>query len=270
MTSTSLPLDGAINLQVRAGHGSVTVHAEDGVTEAVVTLEPRVAKSDITDRTIVELRGRTLTVNTPRRGGIFDLPMLGGPNRARDTVDMTITVPSGTAMKISSFTADITVAGRSGSIDAASGASDIRLAHVDGDLRLRFGSGNAHVEQVTGSVEVRSGSGAAQFGEVGGNLSSACGNGRLEVDKALGAVRTRSGSGTAVLGAVYGDVDLASGSGAVTIGLPQGQSARVELMTGSGRVDSELPVDDAPSGDRRKISVRARTGSGDIRLFRAA
>ena len=41
-------------------------------------------------------------------------------------------------------------------------------------------------------------------------------------------------------------------------------------MTGSGRVNSELPITDAPAATGDPITVRARTGSGDVRLFRAA
>ncbi|MDP9092766.1 MAG: DUF4097 family beta strand repeat-containing protein [Actinomycetota bacterium] len=270
MTTTNIPLDGPINLHARAGHGSLTVTAEDGVSEAMVTLEPNLEDSDVAQRTSVELRGHTLFVTAPRRGGIFDTGLFGGPSRDRDDMDITITVPSGTAMKLSSFTADIRVLGRSGSADIASGASDVELAEIDGDLRLRLASGTAHVVQVTGSVEARSGSGVATFGEIGGSLSSGCGSGRLEVGIVRGDVRSRSGSGTALLGAVYGDVDLSSGSGQVEIGLPAGHSVRLDVTTGSGRVNSELPIEDAPTEAGPKLSIRARTGSGNIRLFRAA
>jgi DUF4097 and DUF4098 domain-containing protein YvlB len=270
MTTRTFPLDGPINLHARAGHGSLTVTAEDGLTQASVTLEPNIEDSDTAQRTSVELRGNTLFVVAPRRGGIFETGLFGGPNRERDDLDITITVPSGTAMKLSSFTADIRLAGRSGSADVASGASDVELEHIDGDLRLRLGSGTARVDRVSGSVEARSGSGVATFGEIGGSLSSGCGSGRLEVGTVRGDVRSRSGSGTALLGAVYGDVDLASGSGQVEIGLPAGHSVRLDVTTGSGRVNSELPVEDAPAQTGPKLSIRARTGSGNIRLFRAA
>jgi len=41
--------------------------------------------------------------------------------------------------------------------------------------------------------------------------------------------------------------------------------------TGAGRVHSNLPIDDRPKPATTKtITVRARTGSGDIELFRAA
>ncbi|HEV7192055.1 MAG TPA: DUF4097 family beta strand repeat-containing protein [Jatrophihabitantaceae bacterium] len=270
MTVTTFPLAGPINLDVRIAHGALTVHAEDGITEARVELEAADPTSDILERTVVQLNGNTLAVATPRRGGVFDLGFFGGAHDRRDSIAITVTVPSGTAMKLSTFTAPISTNGRGGSADVAAGAADIRLDRVDGELRLRVGSGNAEIESVTGTAQVRTGSGNARFGEVRGDLTCACGSGGLEVERALGNVRSRSGSGAANLGAVFGDVDLASGSGAVSIGLPQGHSAQLQLTTGSGRVESDLPVDDAPVPQAKRISIRARTGSGDITLFRAA
>jgi hypothetical protein len=85
-----------------------------------------------------------------------------------------------------------------------------------------------------------------------------------------GAVRSRCGSGTARLGEVHGDVDLATGSGGLEIGLPIGVTARLDVHSGSGQVTSELPIDDKPTSAEDAITVRAKTGSGDVRLFRAA
>jgi hypothetical protein len=267
MTTKTFPLTGPIELNARLSHGSLLVQAEDDLTEATVTLTARVKSSDIVDRVTVQLRGSTLHINAPRQGGIFDLPFLGG-RRERESVDIIVTVPSGTPVKAASFTADVTVRGRCGTADVASGAADIHFDHVDGDLRLRYGSGQCHVEQVSGSVQARSGSGQASFGRIDGSLSSGCGSGRLDVASIRGAVRSRAGSGDVALGAVYDDVDVASGSGGLSIGLPAGRPARLDVTTGSGRVESDLPIEDRPSGTGRPLTIRARTGSGDIRLFR--
>jgi hypothetical protein len=123
-------------------------------------------------------------------------------------------------------------------------------------------------------VTSRSGSGSARFGRIGGDLNAGCGSGELDVTSVGGSVRSRAGSGRFTLARVNGDlVDLASGSGPMSIGLPAGRPARLDVTTGSGRVDSELPIHDRPRvsvSKARAMQVRARTGSGDIRLFRAS
>jgi len=268
MPTHTFPLDGPINLLVRISHGSVSVDTEDDLAEARVVVHAGKHASELLDQTVVMMSGSTLTVAAPRQGGIFDLPVFG--RRANRGLEVHVVVPTGTSVKISTFTAPITIGGRVGGADLAFGSGEAAVRYVGGDLRLRYGNGTAKAVEVTGSVELRSGSGSAQFGEIGGALNAGFGSGDLEVRVAQGPVRSRCGSGGAVLHEVHGDVDVASGSGGLEIGLPIGVSAKLDLHTGSGQVHSELPIDDRPKAGTESITLRARTGSGNVRLFRAA
>lgn len=267
MSHKTFPLSGPINLHVRLGHGKLTVTAVDDCTEASVTLTALSKSSDILDRIAVGMNGHTLEVLTPREGGLIDF--LGGWKRDAASVDAQITVPAGTAVKLTTFTADIAVVGRTGGADVATGTGTIVLDEVDGDVRLRFGSASSRVERVTGSATVRSGSGDAIFGEIRGDLEAGFGSGDLQADVVRGSSRLRAGSGNLRLDAVHGDVDFTCGSGEMSLGLPAGVSARLDVRTGSGQVRSDLPIDDDRTGSGPAITVRARTGSGDVRLFRA-
>ena len=109
-----------------------------------------------------------------------------------------------------------------------------------------------------------------RLSDVGGSLDSAVGSGDLHAGTVRGSIKSRAGSGDVHVDAAHGDVDVASGSGSITLGLPAGISARLDVTTGSGQVQSDLPVEQAPAGNARSITVRARTGSGDVRLVRAA
>jgi hypothetical protein len=265
----SFPVPGPISLQVRIGHGSVTVEPADDLTEATVHIDADKKAAELLAGTVVEMRGSLLVVNGPRQGGIFDFSMFGG-FRSGQALDVHVRVPTGTPVKIATFTAPIRILGRVGDADLAFGSAEAGVREVDGDLRLRFGSGNAKVARVTGSVELRSGSGNAQLGEVDGDLNCGCGSGDLRVRVAHGAVRSRCGSGSATLGQVHGDVDVVSGSGRLEVGFPIGVTAKLDVHTGSGQVRSDLPIEDEPKSATGSITVRARTGSGDVRLFRAA
>ena len=267
MSEFTFPLSGPINLLARLGHGSVTVTARDDLEQALVRLTARDPDSDVVDRTAVELRGPVLAVVTPRQGGLSDL--LGGWRRERDAVDVEIEVPTGTAMKITTASADIRIVGRAGGADLVTGSAGVVVDDVDGNLRLRSGSATSRVASVTGDVVARAGSGSVSLGEVGGSVQSGFGSGDLMVETAHGPVRSRTGSGDAHIACAFGDVDFTAGSGKVSVGLPEGVSARLDVTSGSGRVRSELPIDDAPRAGSKSITVRARTGSGDIRLFRA-
>jgi hypothetical protein len=265
----AFPLDGPINLDVRIGHGSVTVETDDDLAEATVEIRAHKGSGNLLDELTVEMRGPTLTVQMPMHGGIFDL--FGGKRAllGRGAIDVHVVVPAGTAAKIHTFTAPIRVLGRVSGADLAFGHGEAALRDVDGDLRLRFGNGTAKAVHVGGSVDIRSGAGNASFGEVDGNLRSATGSGDLSVHVMRGAVTSRCGSGAARLGEVHGDVDMVSGSGMLEIGLPPRVNARLDVQTSSGSVHTDMPIDDAPAADNPSIRVRARTAHGDVRLFRA-
>lgn len=265
-TEKNFPLTRPINLLVRVGSGSVTVTSADGLDTATVRLTARDPSSDIAERTAVELRGPVLAIVAPNRGGLTDL--LGGWRRDRDALDVEVTIPSGTATKITTASADVRIVGRTGGADLATGSANIDVDVVDGNLRLRTGSADSRVGEVHGDVQARAGSGTITLGEVTGAVQSGFGSGDLTVRTAHGHVKSRAGSGDALIGCAYGDVEFTAGSGKISVGLPEGVSARLDVTSGSGRVRSELPIEDAPRSGT-SITVRARTGSGDIRLFRA-
>jgi hypothetical protein len=262
-------LTGPINLDCRVAFGSLTVHAVDNVAQAVATITTQTPESDIATRTVVEMRGRTLTVRTPKPHGImFDFPSWPGGLREHDGVDVDITVPSGTAVKASTYGADITLLGRSGGADIAAGTTSIELDHVDGDLRMRYGRGPARVHRVTGSAAIKAGSGDITMREVG-QLAMGCGTGDIAVDVAHGRVHLRAGTGQVRVGLVEDDVDVVVGAGTLAVGLRRGQVARLDVTTGAGRLDSDLSVEETAPASGRAITIRARTGCGDVRLFRA-
>ncbi len=230
MTTKTFALTKPITLSVRIGHGSINVTAIDDLLEATVEVKARHGSSDILERVTVELNGSTLLIAGPRQGGILDM---FGPGM-RNAIDVAVTVPSGTAVKVAAGSADIALTGRLGSADLAAGASSVTADVIDGDLRFRVGHGNCQVGRVNGSVQFRTGSGGAS------------------------------------LDSIHGDVDLASGKGEFRVGIPAGVSARLDLTTGSGSVNSQLPVSSSSTGTGKAIRIRARTGHGDVHLFRAA
>jgi hypothetical protein len=266
MAEKTFPLTGPITLVVRLGHGDLSVTARDDLTEAVVRLTARDPGSDVVERTAVEMRGNALAVVAPTRGGLPDL--FSGWKRDRDAMDVDIVVPTGTAVKLTTASAGIHLKGRSGDADLTTGSADVDVDEVDGDLRLRCGSARSRIGNVTGNVQTRAGSGSVTLGDVGGSVQSGFGSGNLAVSSCRGTVRARAGSGDARVGAAWGDVDFTAGSGQVSVGLPEGVSARLDVTSGSGRVHSELPIEDQAASSKA-ITIRARTGSGDIRLFRA-
>ncbi|MEO6700507.1 MAG: DUF4097 family beta strand repeat-containing protein [Jatrophihabitantaceae bacterium] len=268
MSEFQFPLAGSINLNCRLGSGSLGVHAEAGCREARVSVTPRHSGSDVLQRSTIELHGNTLIVHVPNERGRTALTSIFSPH-SEDEVDIVVTVPEGTATEVRFGAAEVNLHGRNGSLDLSGGAGDANVDQIDGEVRLHTGTGDVKISTITGQASVKTGSGQITLGEVNGDLVASVGSGRLELGVARGKVSMKAGSGGAEIGSVEQDVDLSSGSGSMTIGLAAGVPARLNARTGSGRVHTEMPMEEfAPSG-QSGIEVKARTGSGNITIRRA-
>ena len=152
-------------------------------TEATVALTPREPGSDLAraDRrrdARADAGCHRAAPGRPRRSA----RSAGGATATR--VDVEIVVPTGTALKVSTATADITVQRP----QSAAPTSPPGRPTIDGRHRRRRPAAalrqrdQHRCRPVTGSATVRSGSGDAQFGEVGGALQAGFGSGDLEVE----------------------------------------------------------------------------------------
>ncbi|CAN5581812.1 hypothetical protein BH10ACT8_BH10ACT8_02320 [soil metagenome] len=270
MASKKFDVTEHLNLQCRFGNGSLTVRAIEGLRTAEVTLEAREPQSTIVEDMTVALRGDTLVVVGPRpSGGVLDLPFFGRKHGDQDAVDITVTVPAGTAVKVARFAADVTLEGRLGGTDLAGGSGSTSVAEVAGNLRIRTGSGPVRIGSVTGPVELKSGASEIHLADPAGAVDVALGSGSLTISTARGPVRLRAGSCTVSIGEAQSDLDLTAGFGAVDIGLAEGQQARLDVVTGHGRLHTEMPVSQQAPASGRPLTVRAKTGSGDITIRRA-
>lgn len=262
---TTIPISEPISLHVRLGRGQLVVEMREQATEATVRLTPRSPAMNLVDRITVELRGRELIVSGPRQGGLVD--MVRGW-LAHEAVDARIEVPAGTALSIASASDEISVSGRAGDTDIATAATRIALDTVDGDLKLRCGQAECRVTSVTGAVRFQGGAGNTLFEQVRGPFSGHLGHGDLELQEAHGHVRARNGHGAVRILAGFGDIDAVTGYGGIEIGLPVGVAAQVDATTGLGQVVSPGPVEQHPAPGAATISVRARTGMGNISFHR--
>ena len=269
MIDRSFPLTDQMKLSCRFTSGSLTVHARDDLEQARVAITSRSGDERLLQHFRVTQAGSTIEIreDRDRASGFFD-NLFG---RGRDGVDIVVDLPSGAGVSATVQAADIRIEGRISGSEIGSGSATVELDEVDGDLRVRGGSGDVTVRRVTGASNFRGGSGRVVIGEAGSDVTVGLGSGNLSIGAAHGAVRMRSGSGGAEIGLAEADVEVTSGSGAVTIGLRAGQPARIDVLTGSGRLHTEMPVESQRPAtlSGKPITVKARTGAGDVTIRRA-
>lgn len=147
---------------------------------------------------------------------------------------------------------------------------------ADTQVTSRTGSGDQMIGRVNGAVRAQAGSGDIQVERTGGDLDAQTGSGDIRVDAAGGAIRVQTGSGDIdVVQIARADVEARTGSGDVALRLAPDAAVNLAAKTGSGSIDTSLPLE--AQGERRKRRLQGTvrggghrvsitTGSGSIRV----
>lgn len=192
----------------------------------------------------------------------------------------------------------VEASGTRGGFSADVGSGRIEVSDAEGDLWLDTGSGSIDIRSVEGNVNLDTGSGSVTASQVrGGRLGIDTGSGsvniddlavqRLAVDTGSGGIRIGgasardihldTGSGNVAL-ALASDVDhleIDTGSGRVTLTVPANFGAELHIETGSGGIDTDIPIQVEGRQRRNELmgiagdgrgTVRIDTGSGGVRI----
>lgn len=277
---------GPIVAEVDIAAGSVHLIAGDQA-ETLVTVNPAdpASKIDVeaAKKARVGISGLRLSVVVPKPGGIVSYISF----RDWGLVDVTIELPVGSSVEAKTGAGDVRADGEFGEVSVRSGAGDIRVdrAHarrlISGAGRLSLSSSHGDTEVITagemdiglidGSAQVKNLNGATRIGEVTGPIKVKSANGDIVVDRAHSDVAGRTANGNIVIGELgKGTVTLATASGAIDIGIAEGTSAWVDAGTTYGRVRNSLEAADGPGAAGEKVEIRARTSFGDIHIHRSS
>jgi DUF4097 and DUF4098 domain-containing protein YvlB len=261
----SFPTPEPITLDVEVAAGLVHVTTADR-DETVVDVRPRDAArpGDVSaaEQTRVEFRHNRLTVKTP-----MPWIMLG----RRASVDIEVALPTNSRLNAAVASAGFHAEGRYAECRLSSASGDVSVESVHGNIKADSASGAISVGHVVGAVSVSTASGDAVVGDLHGDLRFQTASGRLTVDRLHGHLNCQSASGGAtVTTAVEGGVSMQTASGELTVGIPEGTAAQLDLRTRSGAVTNTLQPADGPAAGDHTLAVHARTASGDITIHRTA
>lgn len=181
-------------------------------------------------------------------------------DRAR--ANITVTVPRGTSLHVSSGNGEVSVTAAASEARVASGNGKVRVRGIQGRVDASSGNGTVTVDDVTGPVNASSGNGDVSIGTVNGPVSASSGNGDILV-----AMDRLTGDG---------DLEFSSGNGRIEVTVPSDFSAQVSANTGNGRITTDFPIQligrISPTrlrgtiGDgKRKLTMSTGNGSMEIR-----
>ena len=263
---TPNPLD----VSVRNQAGTVEICAAD-VTETTVEIVPNDARgAELAQRTRVQLSedsGR-LRIDVPDRKTL-----------RQPSLEIIVTVPTGSSIDIETATADVQTRGAFDSADVTTASADVSLSHVSGRLQVATASGDIHVGRGEGPVQARTASGDVRLDVSVTGASVQTASGDVLVGRLSGDLTARSASGDVIVAtASAGSVQAKTMSGDVVIGVADGMLLWLDMHSLSGDVSSELGPDDSAAGGEPDagtaperdpdLRITASTMSGDILLRR--
>jgi hypothetical protein len=262
--SHAYPVTGPVGLTVSLEFGSVRVHARatDTMTAQVRPARTsRRADVDAAERTRVHVTGDTVEVRVPGSTRRF----FGSPG----SVDLDLVVPTGSSLRVDAGYAEVEVTGTVDACAVTTSYGDIRLEDT-GRLDVESQGGTVTTGRVSGPGKVSSTYGRIRMREVAGAVDLATSSGDITVTRATADVTARSAYGKIDIGEQVRDTAAVSGSyGAVTVGIPTGTAAYLDVRSDHGRVRSELDRAAEPRPDTERAAIRARTSYGDITIRRA-
>jgi DUF4097 and DUF4098 domain-containing protein YvlB len=246
---------GTAEVRLDAMDGNVRVTGTDSkVIEArVTTVGWRIAEDEV--RVIDRQTGDRIEIEVK-------VPRWQGGWTGRRSIDIELSVP------------------RNAKLDLHTGDGNISAPSLAGPAQFRTGDGNITVSGARGDIDVHTGDGNITATQLDGALDADTGDGNLVVDGRFDSLNLRTGDGNIEASARPGSQmkslwNIRSGDGSVTLRLPDGFGAELDVHTGDGRISLEFPV--TVSGKLSESAIRGkmnqggsvltiRTGDGPIRI----
>ena len=177
-------------------------------------------------------------------------------------------------------------------VDLQGGSTDIRGDGELGEVSIRTASGDIKLETVLRELQVKTASGDIGVATAAAQASLVTVSGDVGIDRAEAGVTARSVSGDVVVGrssgalgisttsgdvdvkaVAEGDVRVQTVSGDVRIGIAKGTRTWVDAASVSGKLESELGLEDqepASESEDAVVPLHVKTVSGDVSIVRAA
>lgn len=257
----SLPL-----VRLELANADIEVTTRDGprVDVEVVALRDDEASLAAARAVEVELRDRArpeIVVRQPKRAG--------RGFRLRDpALAIRIGCPEDTSIACSAASSDVRVRGPIGDLELKTGSGDLRAEIVHGSLRTGSASGDVELEVVHGDANVSTASGDVSIREAHAALTVNAVSGDVAVGSVHGGTKLRSVSGDLEVRTLCaGDLEVQSVSGDVGIGVGPDLALWLDVSSVSGSTSSDLDLGDRPSEGGTPVEIRARTVSGDVRIW---
>ena len=185
-------------------------------------------------------------------------------DRRNVTVAMTLLVPRGARVKLTTGNGALAVEGVGADVQATTGNGRVRIVGTEGSVRVTTGNGEVEVRDAKAPVKVTTGNGDVTVTTAEGPVEARSGNG--DIDVRISALRAKE------------SMSFSTGSGSVRVTLPASYNGELDASTGNGdlRSDFELRIQGRVNPRRIRATIgeggallRLSTGNGGLEVRKA-
>jgi hypothetical protein len=160
-------------------------------------------------------------------------------------------------------------------VDVEGRTSDgsLKVSGINGTVQLQTSDGSVDVSDVNGSVRLRASDGSIQMHNLTGTLETRSSDGRVHIDGQFSGLQVHTSDGSLELTLAEGTKlttasRIESSDGHVTIHVPRTLAADLEVHTGDGHIQCDLPLvmDGYDSKSDSSHNLRGRVNGGGVPL----
>jgi DUF4097 and DUF4098 domain-containing protein YvlB len=250
-----------IDVELEAGSVQVIAEERDSPTATVQPADNGTAGREAAEQTRVEQRGDTFYVHAPKSRWLRG-------RSAKLTIE--IRTPLGSDLKATTASAEVLCRGRLAGVAVSTASGHVEIDRTTGDAHVQTASARVRADRVDGDLRVETASGDVLARSVAGQTRVNTASGDVQIDQAGSGVSVNTASGDVTVGTPrQGDVQAKTASGDVSLRVPAGTGVWLDLSTISGTTHSDLDMTGEAPATGHHLTLRVRTLSGDIEVFRA-
>jgi hypothetical protein len=266
---------GSVSLQIKLPSGRVLVATADEPRTTVEVVPVGRRGQDAVDEIEVSMEERLgrYVVRVEQKNRIRWGPIQitwGGDFEVR------ISCPSGSDLDLEGESTDLRADGELGEVAVRTASGNVRVESAARELEVKTASGDIAVATAASQAALVTVSGDVEVERADASLTARSVSGDLRIGRSSGTLGISTTSGDVDVKAVLdGDVRVQTVSGDVRIGIAKGTRTWIDAASVSGRLESELGLEDAeppPTGDGTDgvVPLHVKTVSGDVSVVRAA
>jgi len=175
----------------------------------------------------------------------------------RKKANVTVETPENLALEARTSDGSLHMAGLNGELGLTTSDGNVTADHIAGKLHVKSSDGHVNITNSTGTIEARTSDGSLTVDGVFNALTLHTSDGRLDLSLREGSKLSEASS-------------IQASDGPVTVKLPQGFAADLDVHTSDGHVDCALPITmdhyESKGGDGHQLHGKLNGGGTPLTI----